>query len=225
MHGHKKKGQSAEQTRPVLLFVHDLDPEVRDRLKTGLEKIGLERVGIFDCLKESSKAPPAFNPRVIVASGSTALQYARGAKAVIYAIPDINLFIPENPELAGLGKLVAELLKEIYLGIELDEEEEVVEPKGVVDIDPRDAKLPPPKDPLTLEEVKQFFKERFPKDPYVFISNGTQVAVYLDSPPGEMPIEFSLEEFYTILKLVEVTRAKTIRWKTLSKEEKDVVSK
>ena len=222
MHG-KEKGQSAEQARPILLFVHDLDREVRETLEKGLEKLGLG-VGVFDVTHYSASGRYDFHPRIIVASGSEAMKLARGSEAVIYAIPDINLFIPENPDLPGLGKLVADLLKEICLGVELHEEEQTVKPKDVVDIDPRDAKLPPPKDPLTLEEVKAFFQEKFPKDPYVFISNGTQVAVYLDTPPGEMPIEFSLEEFYTILKLVEVTKAATIRWKKLNKEEENASS-
>lgn len=220
--GGKKEGQSPSiETRPVLLFVHDLDQEVRQNLETGLEKMGLG-IGILDCHQEYANGRYDFNPRIIVASGSTAMQYASSAKAVIYAIPDINLFIPDNPKHKGLGILVAKLLKEIYMSVEVGEE--VPQPKGTVDIDPRDAVLPPPKDPLTLEEVKKIFKERFPEDPYVFTSNGVQVAVYLNDPPGTMPIEFSLEEFYTILKLVEVTRAKTIRWRPLDREEEDASS-
>jgi hypothetical protein len=219
----KKEGQSQRETRPVLLFVHDLDQEVRETLETGLEKLGVG-IGVLDCHQEYASSRYDFNPRIIIASGSKAMQHARSAKAVIYAIPDINLFIPDNPEYKGLGKLVADLLKEIAIGVELQEEEEVPQPKGTVNIDPRDAVLPPPKDPLTLEEVKKIFQERFPEDPYVFSSNGVQVGVYLNDPPGTMPIEFSLEEFYTILKLVEVTRAKTIRWRTLDREEKDAGS-
>ena len=222
--GGKREGRSPQgETRPVLLFVHDLDQEVRERLETGLEKLGVG-IGVFDVTEHPTDAEAVFNPRIIVASGVEALQYTKGAKAMIYAIPDINLFIPDNPKYKGLGKLVADLLKEIYMGVELQAEGEVPQPRGTVDIDPRDAVLPPPKDPLTLEEVKKMFKERFPEDPYVFSSNGVQVAVYLNDPPGTMPIEFSLDEFYTILKLVEVTRAKTIRWKTLDEEEKDASS-
>lgn len=220
----KREGRSPQgETRPVLLFVHDLDQEVRENLETGLEKMGLG-IGVFDVAHYSASGRYDFNPRIIVASGSAAMQIARSAKAVIYAIPDINLFIPENSDYKGLGKLVADLLKDITTGVELQEEEEVPQPKGTVDIDPRDAVLPPPKDPLTLEEVKKMFKERFPEDPYVFSSNGVQVGVYLNEPPGIMPIEFSLEEFYTILKLVEVTRAKTIRWRPLDREEENASS-
>lgn len=223
MLGHKEKGQSqSTEARPVLLFVHDLDPEVRKTLEVGLEKMGLG-IGVFDVTHHSASGRYDFNPRIIVASGSEAMQYTRGAKAVIYAIPDINLFIPQNPNYKGLGKLVADLLKEIA-SAEFPEEEKALQPKGTVDIDPRDAVLPPPKDPLTLEELKKIFKERFSEDPYVFSSNGTQVAIYYGEPPGRMPIEFSLEEFYTILKLVEVTRAKTIRWRTIDREEENVVS-
>ena len=223
----KIEGQSALQARPILLFVRDLDLEVRRRLETGLEKIGLDRVGIFDIKKDKTQTDgpeqPAI-PKSIIASGYEAFDAARLGLSrlgtVIYAVPEVGLWIPDQKEYKGLGKLVADFIKEICDGIELQEEEETAaQPKGVVNIDPRDAMLPPPKDPLTLEEVKKIFQERFPKDPYVFSSNGIQVGVYLNDPPGNMPIEFSLEEFYTILKLVEVTRAKTIQWRTLDDEE------
>jgi hypothetical protein len=180
---------------------------------------------VLDVHQEYASGRYDFNPRIIVAAGISAMKYAGGTDAVIYAIPDINLFIPDNPNYSGLGGLVADLLREIYVIAQATEDEEVHQPEGTVDIDPRDAVLPPPKDPLTLEEVKKVFKERFPEDPYVFTSNGVQVGVYLNEPPGIMPIEFSLEEFYTILKLVEVTRAKTIRWRPLDKEEEDAISK
>ncbi len=214
------------RVRPILLFVCDLAPEVKSNLSKGLEKMGLP-IDIFDIRQDKTQIDGSEQPIIpmsVIASGHEALAAARTGLdrlgTVIYAIPDINLFIPEQKRYKGLGLLVADYLKSVQ-----PLEEEVLQPEGTIDIDPRDALLPPPKDPLTLEEVKKFFQERFPKDPYVFVSNGTEVGVYLDDPPGNMPIEFSLEEFYTILKLVEVTRAKSIRWKPLNREEDNVVSK
>lgn len=217
----KSEGQLSG-ARPILLFVCDLTSEVESTLKKGLEKMGLP-IDIFDIRQDETytdgtKEP--ITPKRVIVSGIEAFDAARIGLSklgtIIYAIPDVNLFIPDQKKYKGLGTLVADYLKTIC-----DIEEEVLQPEGTVDIDPRDALLPPPRDPLTLEEVKKIFQERFPKDPYLFTSNGTQVAIYLDDPPGKMPIEFSLEEFYTILKLVEVTRAKSIRWKPLIREEKD----
>ncbi len=213
--------------RPILLFVCDLAPEVKSTLSKGLEKMGLP-IDIFDIRQDKTQIDSSEQPIIpmsVIASGHEAFDAARTGLdrlgTIIYAIPDINLFIPEQKRYKGLGILVASYIKKICDSVE----EEAPQPKGTIDIDPRDALLPPPKDPLTLEEVKKIFQERFPKDPYVFVSNGTEVGVYLDDPPGNMPIEFSLEEFYTILKLVEVTRAKSIRWKPLNREEENVVSK
>lgn len=221
----KSEGQSAKRTRPVLLFVCDLAPEVKSNLSKGLEKMGLP-IEILDIRQDKTQIDNPEKPVIpkrVIASGHEAFGAARiglgRLGTVIYAIPNVSLFIPEQKRYKGLGTLVASYLKEIY-----DGEEEVSQPEGTVDIDPRDALLPPPKDPLTLEEVKKIFQERFPKDPYIFTSNGTEVGIYLDDPPGHMPIEFSLEEFYTILKLVEVTRAKSIRWRPIDKEEEDAVS-
>jgi len=221
----KSEGQSAQQTRPILLFVCDLAPEVKSTLSKGLEKMGLP-IDIFDIRQDKTQIDSSEQPIIptrVIASGYEAFDAARTGLdrlgTIIYAIPDVNLFIPEQKRYKGLGLLVADYLKSIQ-----PLEDEALQPKGTIDIDPRDALLPPPKDPLTLEEVKKIFQERFPKDPYVFVSNGTEVGVYLDDPPGNMPIEFSLEEFYTILKLVEVTRAKSIRWKPLNREEENVVS-
>ena len=45
------------------------------------------------------------------------------------------------------------------------------------------------------------------------MSGHTEIAIYPDDPPGKKPIEFSLSEFYTILKLVEITKAKGIVWR------------
>jgi hypothetical protein len=75
----KREGQSPQgETRPVLLFVHDLDQEVRKNLETGLEKMGLG-IGVLDCHQEYASGRYDFNPRIIIASGSTAMQYARSA--------------------------------------------------------------------------------------------------------------------------------------------------
>ena len=219
----KSGGQSAKQTRPILLFVCDLAPEVKSNLSKGLEKMGLP-IDIFDIRQDKTQIDGSEQPIIptsVIASGHEAFDAARTGLdrlgTVIYAIPDIHLFIPEQKRYKGLGLLVADYLQSIQLP-----DEEVLQPKGTVDINPRDAMLPHLKDPLTLEEVKKIFRERFPEDPFVFTSNGIQVGVYLNDPPGNMPIEFSLEEFYTILKLVEVTRAKSIRWKPLKREEEDV---
>jgi hypothetical protein len=220
----KNVGRSAKQARSILLFVCDLAPEVKSNLSKGLEKMGLP-IDIFDIRQDKTIIDNIDKPIIptrVIASGHEAFAAARTgldrSGTIIYAIPDVSLFIPEQKRYKGLGLLVADYLKSV-----LPTEEEVPQPKGTVDIDPRDALLPPPKDPLTLEEVKKIFQERFPKDPYIFTSNGTEVGVYLDDPPGKMPIEFSLEEFYTILKLVEVTRAKSIRWKPIIREEENVV--
>ena len=220
------EGQSAVQARPILLFVCGLAPEVRSTLQKGLENMNLP-IDIFDTQQDStgSDAQNPTIPKIVVASGHEAFKSARLGLSrlgtAIFAIPNVDLFIPDQKRYKGLGKLVADLLKEISEGVEL--QEWVLQPEGTVEIDPRDAVLPPPGDPLTLEEVKKIFQERFPEDPYVFTSNGVQVGVYLNDPPGRMPIEFSLEEFYTILKLVEVTRAKSITWKPLNREESNVV--
>ena len=163
---------------------------------------------------------------VCVACGVEAYEVAKetGFKN-IFAVPPVELWIPEHKDYPGLGKMVADKLERITRAHTSSSTSASVpttsiqstpstEDTNAPNINPREAGLPFPTDTLTMEEIRSLFTGKYSQDePFIFSSGGAEVAIYPDDPPGKRPIEFSLDEFYTIMKLIEITKADGIIWR------------
>jgi len=216
-----KNGESVGNDRLIPFLLHEPTPDQWVKLVQGFEKMGLP----FELVKadEDWKTEPG---EVCVACSYKAYEIAKatGFKD-IFAVPPIHLWIPEHKDYPGLGKMVADKLKRIVraytsssTSASIPTTSQVCTPStednNAPNINPREAGLPFPTDTLTMEEIRSLFTGKYSQDePLIFSSGGAEVAIYPDDPPGDRPIEFSLDEFFTIMKLIEITKADGIIWR------------
>ena len=208
--------------QPIDLFVNDLSGDLRASLVRGLEDRGLY-YSIFDIKRDPTITGGPVVPRVpniVVAAGRDAFKSARlGLKqdnTIIYTIPEAQIFLEDN----RLAKHVAEYLRFIQDSASISSSTSPSIPttsqtstptKG--EFIPSDSGISLPTEGLTKDELYELFESRFSEDPFVFWTGDQEVAIYLDEPEGRLPIEFSLEEFFTVLKLTELTKAKLVIWR------------
>lgn len=226
----KTEGQADSKAWPILLFVNDLAVELRQKLVEGLAARDLN-YDIFDYKHDPTMEAtgPVAYPKVAVAAGIDAFKSARlGLQkqgTVIYTIPEPKLFLEDK----RLAPIVAEHLRFVQTSVlhreALDYPPEssstspsipttsIASTPSTGEFDPRDSGISLPTEGLTKDELLKLFESQFSEDPFVFWSGKEEVAIYLGEPQGKMPIEFSLEEFFTILKLTELTKAKAIIWR------------
>jgi len=219
--------------QPISLFVNDLSGDLHASLVRGLEDRGLY-YEVFDIKRDPvATVVPALPrvPNVVVAAGRDAFKSARlGLKqdnTIIYTVPEVEIFLEDK----RLAKHVAEYL--LFVQTSVFHREGQIPPahpessstspsipttsqtstptKG--EFIPSDSGISLPTEGLTKDELYELFESRFSEDPFVFWTGNQEVAIYLDEPEGRLPIEFSLEEFFTILKLTELTKAKVIIWR------------
>ena len=209
--------------RLIPFLLHEPNPEQWIKLIQGFEKMKLP----FELIR-ADKEWKVVPGDLCIASGVKATEIARetGFKEV-FTVPPLDLWVPEHEAYPGLGKLVADNLKRI-VSIRTSSSTSASVPTtsirstpstdpedtGAPFLNPREAGLPFPTDTLTMEEIRSLFTGKYSQDePFIFSSGGSEVAIYPDDPPGNRPIEFSLDEFYTIMKLIEITKADGIIWR------------
>ncbi len=215
--------------RPIPFLLHEPNPDQWNKLIQGFEKMGLP----FELIR-ADKEWKVVPGSICIASGIKATEIARetGFKEV-FTVPPLDLWIPEHKAYPGLGKLVADNLRRIAkiranrplptgssTSVSVPTTSIKSTPSTHPDdvnapfLNPREAGLPFPTDTLTMEEIRSLFTGKYSQDePFIFSSGGVDVAIYPDDPPGKEPIEFSLDEFYTIMKLIEITKADGIIWR------------
>lgn len=212
--------------KTIPLFVHGVDQEKFNKLCEGMQRVSGDWIRCFSLPEALGKFPASDS---CIAAGVDASNMVKELNFNrVYKIPDVSLFI-EEPDHPGLGKLVVKHLKYI-MAVEIESSttspsqsilsttpvDEEVDEKAPI-IDPRDSGFKLPKEGLSMEEIKNLFQLQYSQEePFVFMSEDIEIAIYPDDPPGKKPIEFSLDEFYTILKLVEITKAKGIVWRERS---------
>ena len=210
----KTEGQTGLVVWPILLMVDNLSADMRERLESGLEGRKLN-YRVHDYNDETTHLQIS---KVVVAAGRDAFRAARvGLKdSIIYAIPDVSLFIDNK----WLAPIVAEHLRMIQDSVSKGSSTSPSIPTTTIrstpsraHFNPRDSGITLPTEGLTKDELYKLFESQFSEDPFVFWSGTEEVAIYLGEPEGRIPIEFSLEEFFTILKLTQLTKAKTIIWR------------
>lgn len=203
--------------KAIPFLLHEPDPQQWVKLVQGFKKMNLN----FEPVRADKEWKVAPGP-VCVAAGYEAAVVARETGfRDIHIVPAVDLWIPTQKDYPGLGKLVAEKLKGIARRYESSTTSPSIPTTSIrstdsnaPNINPREAGLPFPTDKLTMEEIRGLFSDKYSQDePFIFSSGGAEVAIYPDKPPGKRPIEFSLEEFYTILKLLEITKADGIVWR------------
>jgi hypothetical protein len=221
--------------RPIPFLLHEPTPKEWIRLVQGFEKMELP----FELVR-ADKEWKVVPGGVCIASGIKAAEIARetGFKEV-FTVPSLDLWAPEHKAYPGLGKLVADDLRRIAkiranralptssstsasIPTTSGKSTPSTDPEDVNApfLNPREAGLPFPTDTLTMEEIRSLFTGKYSQDkPFIFSSGGAEVAIYPDDAPGNRPIEFSLDEFYTIMKLIEITKADGIIWR--EKEDAD----
>ena len=203
--------------KAIPFLLHEPSPEQWVKLVQGFKKMSLN----FEPVRADQdwKTKPG---HVCVAAGYEAAVVARETGFTdIHIVPPIELWIPSQKQYPGLGKLIADKLKGIARQYESSSTSPSIPTTSMVttdsnapNINPREAGLPFPTDKLSMEEIRGLFTDKYSQEkPFIFSSGGAEVAIYPDKPPGDKPIEFSLEEFYTILKLIEITKADGIVWR------------
>jgi len=211
----------------IPLLTYEVSPDQFKKLTSGMEKMNLPFIPCNSTNAIDMPLVEAFQINICVAAGIDAYEMAeREGFKTIHAIPPVELWIPPHKNYHGLGTLIAEELEKIgrrYVGSSSTsasipttsmQSTPSVEDTDAPNINPREAGLPFPTDKLSMEEIKSLFTGKYSQDePFIFSTGGAEVAIYPDKPTGIRPIEFSLDEFYTILKLLEITKADGIVWR------------
>ena len=211
--------------KTIPLFTHGIDQEKFNKLCEGMQRISGDWIQCFS-LSEALGEFPSTDCCITTGIDASNMAKELGFER-IYKIPSVDLFVDE-PDHPGLGKKVVKYLKYV-IAVEIESSTtspsmgpstaQTTSPSVDEDaptIDPRDSGFKLPKEGLSMEEIRDLFQAQYSQEePFVFTSGYTEIAIYPDDPPGKRPIEFSLNEFYTVLKLVEITKAKGIVWREM----------